>query len=68
METDPVLKRCFLVLEFWTMGKVQKLKDSECYTPSSEPLRFFKGVIIFFTAVLLVASIATACTHLNSKL
>jgi cytochrome c biogenesis protein CcdA len=75
METDPVLKHCFLVLEFWMMGKVQNLKYSECYTPSSEPLRFyhrtlafFKGVTIFFTAVLLVTSIATACAHFNSKL
>jgi hypothetical protein len=28
-------------LEFWMMGKVHKPSDSSCYTPSSEPYRFY---------------------------
>jgi hypothetical protein len=28
-------------LEFRTMDKVHKPSDSECYTPSSEPFRFY---------------------------
>jgi hypothetical protein len=29
----------FQFLEYWTMDKVQKPSNSECYTPSSEPLK-----------------------------
>jgi hypothetical protein len=29
----------FLFVEYRTMDKVQKLNNSECYTPSSEPFR-----------------------------
>jgi hypothetical protein len=29
----------FNFLEYWTMDRVQKLSNSECYTPSSELIR-----------------------------
>jgi hypothetical protein len=39
-ETDPVSETLLPnFLEQWTMDKVQKLNNSECYTPSSEPIR-----------------------------
>jgi hypothetical protein len=28
-------------LEFWKIRRVQNASDSECFTPSSEPFRFF---------------------------
>jgi hypothetical protein len=31
----------FNFLEYWTMDKVQKLSNSECYTPSSGPTRIY---------------------------
>jgi hypothetical protein len=41
-ETDPVSETLFSsYLEFRTMDKVQKPTHSECYTPSSEPVRFY---------------------------
>jgi hypothetical protein len=27
------------------MDKVQKFHDSECYTPSSEPIRIYKSIV-----------------------
>jgi hypothetical protein len=46
METDPFSKRsCYLViLDFWTMDKVQKPISSQCYRPSSEPFRIITNV------------------------
>jgi hypothetical protein len=41
---DPVFETFSLILEFlvyWTMDKVQKPINSECYTPSSEPIRIY---------------------------
>jgi hypothetical protein len=34
-------------LEFWTMNKVHKPSNSECYTPQSEPFRFHKITFAF---------------------
>jgi hypothetical protein len=33
-------------LEFRTMDKVYKLSDSECYAPSSEPVRIYRYVSV----------------------
>jgi hypothetical protein len=43
-ETDPVSETCFLVLEYWTMGKVRKPSDPvgapdlalESYLPATQ--------------------------------
>jgi hypothetical protein len=42
-ETDPVSKTLFFFyfLQYWTMDKVQRPSNSECYTPSSEPFRIY---------------------------
>jgi hypothetical protein len=38
-QLGPVERANLLIfLEYWTMDKVQKRTNSECYTPSSEPL------------------------------
>jgi hypothetical protein len=40
-------KRCFLLyLEFQTINEVQNPSTSECYTPSSEPFRFYKTIFV----------------------
>jgi hypothetical protein len=54
-------------LEYWTMGKVQKPSDSECYTPSSEPFRIYQFSIKFYSLFLCTKSTAaeansTVCT------
>jgi hypothetical protein len=42
METDPVSETLFFSnLQFWTMEKVHKPSNPECYAPSSEPFRFY---------------------------
>jgi hypothetical protein len=42
METDPVSEMlCSLVFRLQGDGQVQKPRNSECYTPSSEPFRIY---------------------------
>jgi hypothetical protein len=36
----------FSYLEFWTMDKVHKSSDSECYVPSSEPFIFYLNCLL----------------------
>jgi hypothetical protein len=43
-ETDLVSETACL-LEYRTMGKVQKPSDPECYTPSSEPFRIYYNLV-----------------------
>jgi hypothetical protein len=38
-------------LEYWTMDKVQKSINSECYTPSSEPIRIYYPIMFYFYIV-----------------
>jgi hypothetical protein len=36
-------------LEYWTMDEVQKLSNSECCTPSSEPIRIYMPSFVLLT-------------------
>jgi hypothetical protein len=40
-ETPVPETSCFYFLEYWAVDKVQRLSNSECYTPSSEPFRIY---------------------------
>jgi hypothetical protein len=37
-------------LEYWTMDKVQKPSNSECYTRSSEPFRIYQSTVVTQTS------------------
>jgi hypothetical protein len=48
-ETNPLVGQCFNKLCYRV---VLKPNDSECYTPSSEPFRFYLLLNIFYSAEL----------------
>jgi hypothetical protein len=47
----------FGIFEYWTMDKVQKPTNSECYTPSSEPIRIYMIERVYLFLRLLRARI-----------
>jgi hypothetical protein len=50
MGTDPV-SETLCSLEYWTMDKVQKPSNLECYKPSSEPFRIYKITVDMWKTV-----------------
>jgi hypothetical protein len=42
---------CSERLCFWTMDKVQKPSNSECYTPLSESFRIYQSIVVTETGI-----------------